>query len=63
MKKTLMSEKFRSMLLVGTITRIVAILLFIADSIIGGRILGEDALAGISLVSPLFSGAIFISMI
>ena len=63
MKKTLMSEKFISMLLGGTITRIVAILLFIADSIIGGRILGEDALAGISLVSPLFSGAIFISMI
>ncbi|MBO6112260.1 MAG: hypothetical protein J6P45_04350 [Lachnospiraceae bacterium] len=62
-KKTLMSEKFRSMLFGGTVTRIAAIILFIADSIIGGRLFGEDALSGINLVSPLFSAALFMSMI
>ncbi|MBR1875760.1 MAG: hypothetical protein IJ805_01480, partial [Lachnospiraceae bacterium] len=62
-KKTLMSEKFRSMLFGGTVTRIAAIILFIADSIIGGRLFGEDALSGINLVSPLFSAALFMSML
>lgn len=63
MKKTLMSRKFRAMLFCGTLIRAAAILMFTADSIIAGRMFGEDALSGISLVSPLFSFAVFMSMI
>ncbi len=62
MKKTIMSEKFASMLLGGTLTRVVIIFTMIADSVIAGNLLGEDALAGISLIAPLQTIVLFLIM-
>ena len=47
------------MLIPGTISMIVVTLLLLSDSVIAGLILGQDAVAAISLVTPAFSLAAF----
>lgn len=58
-KPTLMSKKFYSMLLGGTLTMTVVSLLLMSDSIIAGIFVGEDAVAGVTLVTPMYSLAAF----
>ena len=45
---TLMSKKFISMLLGGTLTMTVVSLLLMSDSIIAGIFVGEEAVAGVT---------------
>lgn len=47
------------MLIPGTISMIVVTLLLLSDSVIAGLILGQDAVAAISLVTPAYSLAAF----
>lgn len=54
-QKTLMSKKFYSMLLGGTLTMMVVSVLLMSDSVIAGALIGADAVAGITLVTPLYS--------
>lgn len=56
---TLMSKKFFSMLSGGTLTMMVASILLMSDSVIAGAVIGSDAVAGITLVTPLYSLAVF----
>lgn len=56
---TMMSKKFYSMLLGGTLTYMVVSILLMSDSIIAGASIGADAVAGVTLVSPLYSFAVF----
>lgn len=56
---TLMSKKYFSMLLGGTLTMMVASVLLMSDSVIAGAVIGSDAVAGITLVTPLYSLAVF----
>lgn len=63
-KKTLMSKKFFTMLLGGTLTMMVVSILLMSDSVIAGTVIGSDAVAGITLVTPIYSltaffGAVF----
>ena len=58
-KPTLMSKKYFSMLLGGTLTMMVASVLLMSDSVIAGAVIGSDAVAGITLVTPLYSLAVF----
>lgn len=58
-QKTLMSKKFYSMLLGGTLTMMVVSVLLMSDSVIAGVLIGADAVAGITLVTPLYSLAAF----
>ena len=58
-KKTLMSEKYMSMLLGGTLTMMVVSALLMSDSVIAGAVIGSHAVAGITLVTPLYSLAAF----
>lgn len=58
-RKTLMSKKFFSMLLGGTLTMMVVSVLLMSDSVIAGITIGTDAVAGITLVMPLYSLAAF----
>ena len=58
-----MSRKFFSMLVSGTLTAIIVSALPMSDSIIAGSILGETAVAGITLVSPLYSLSAFFSSV
>lgn len=61
---TLMSQKFFSMLLGGTLTMMVVSMLLMADSIVAGAVIGADAVAGVTLVTPVYSlSAFFGSMI
>ena len=57
--QTLMSKKFFSMLLGGTLTMMVVSLLLMSDQVIAGFTIGSDAVAGITLVTPLYSLAAF----
>ena len=54
-----MSKKYFTMLLGGTLTMMVASIMLISDSIIAGASIGSDAVAGITLVTPLYSVAVF----
>ncbi|MCR5137854.1 MAG: hypothetical protein K6C12_12345 [Oscillospiraceae bacterium] len=58
-----MSKKYYSMLLSGTLSTIVVTVLLMSDSIIAGSVIGETAVAGITLVSPLYSLAVFFSSV
>ena len=58
-QSTLMSKKYFSMLLGGTLTMMVASILLMSDSVIAGAAIGSDAVAGITLVTPLYSLAVF----
>ena len=63
-KPTLMSKKYYSMLLGGTLTMMVVSLLLMSDSIIAGAVIGPDAVAAITLVTPIYAlGAFFGSVI
>lgn len=57
--QTLMSKKFHSMLLGGTLTWIVVSFLLLLDSIVAGIVIGSDAVAGITLVTPVYSLSAF----
>ena len=54
-----MSKKYFSMLLGGTLTMMVASVLLMSDSFIAGAFIGSDAVEGITLVTPLYSLAVF----
>ena len=56
---TLMSKKYYSMLLGGTLTMMVVSALLMSDSIIAGAAVGSSAVAGITLVTPMYSLAAF----
>ena len=58
-EKTLMSGKFYSMLLGGTLTMLVVSVLLMSDSVIAGIFISSDAVAGVTLVTPVYSLAAF----
>ena len=58
-KPTMMSKKFYSMLLGGTLTMMVVSIMLMSDSIIAGAVIGSNAVAGVTLVTPLYSFAAF----
>lgn len=60
---SLMTGKYFSMLLGGTLTMMVVSALLMSDSIIAGLVLGEDAVAGITLITPLYFIAAFFGSI
>ena len=62
-QQTMMSKKFFSMLLGGTLTMLVVSLLLMSDSIIAGAVIGPDAVAGVTLVTPIYSMAAFFGSI
>lgn len=62
-KPTMMSKKFYSMLLGGTLTMMVVSIMLMSDSIIAGAVIGSHAVAGVTLVAPLYSLAAFFGSI
>lgn len=54
-------EKFKSLLLAGSFTVLAGSVVRLADSVIAGNMLGEEALAGINLVGPFLSLISFLS--
>ena len=59
-QSTLMSKKYYSMLLGGTLTMMMSSLMVMSDSLIAGGVIGADAVAGVTLVTPLHSFAVFV---
>ena len=56
---SLMRKKYFSMLLGGTLTMMVVSIMLMSDSIIAGAVLGADAVAGVTLVTPVYSFSAF----
>ena len=54
-----MRKKYFSMLLGGTLTMMVVSIMLMSDSIIAGAVLGSDAVAGVTLVTPVYSFSAF----
>lgn len=63
MAKTFASKKFHSLLLANTMAMVVDFLVFLSDNIIAGNMLGENALSAITLVAPVFSLVICLSLL
>ncbi len=63
MKKTeypsLIKKKFFSMLFGGTLSIMVVSIMLMSDTLIAGIVLGQNAVSGITLVTPLYSVAAF----
>ncbi len=57
--RTLLSKKYYSMLLGGSLTMMLVSVLLMADTVVAGTFVGADAVAGITLVTPLYSVAAF----
>ena len=53
------TEKFKSFLLAGTFTAFVGYVNRLSDSVIIGHVIGEDALAGLNMVTPILSVVTF----
>ncbi len=62
-RMTLMSKKYYSMLVGGTLNMMMASLLLMSDSFIAGAFIGSDAVAGVTLVTPLYSLAVFLGSV
>ncbi len=58
-----MFRKYYSMLFSGTLTAIITSVLLMSDTIIAGSVIGETAVAGITLVAPLYSLSAFCSSV
>lgn len=63
MHKNLISEKFKSMFFVATLSMLIEYVVLLSDNIIAGNLLGEKALSAITLISPFFSIMFFLSFI
>lgn len=59
-QSTLMSKKYYSMLLGGTLSMMMSSFMVMSDSLIAGAVIGPNAVAGVTLVTPLHSFAVFI---
>lgn len=59
-QKSLMVSKFFSMLLGGTLTMLAVSVMLMSDSIIAGILVGSDAVAGITLVTPIYFVSAFL---
>jgi len=54
-------EKFKALLLAGSFTVLASYVVRLSDSIIAGRLLGENAFAGVNLVGPCLSIVSFLA--
>ena len=61
-QRSFISSKYISMLNSGTILMVLTAVMGIADTLIAGVMLGEDAVTGICLVLPLYSLASFFAV-
>ena len=61
-RRTFISSKYISMLLSGTVLMILTAAMGMVDTLVAGIVLGEDAVAGVCLVLPLYSLASFFSV-
>ena len=61
-KKTFISSKYMSMLCSGTLLMVLTAIMSMVDTLIAGITLGEDAVAGICLVLPVYSLASFFAV-
>ena len=55
------TEKFKSFLLAGTFSAFIGYVGRLSDSVIIGHVIGEDALAGLNMVTPILSALTFVS--
>ena len=59
MKRIFGIEKFKGLLLAGSFATLVEFLMGLSDSIVAGNFIGEEALAGVNLLSPVMAGITF----
>ena len=57
------TEKFKSFLLAGTFTAFIGYVNRLSDSVIVGHVIGEDALAGLNMVTPVLSVVTFCAFV
>lgn len=61
MKQNFCNQKFRSLLLTGSITIVIQYLILMSDTLVIGNILGEQMLSAVNVVKPYQSFTIFLS--
>ena len=63
LKKNFISEKFKSIFLVSTLSMLVEYIVMLSDNVIAGNLVGERAVAAITLVGPAFSISVFFAFL
>lgn len=58
-RQTLLSKKYHSMLIGGSLTMMLVSVIAVADTVVAGIFVGADAVAGITLVMPIYEVAAF----
>lgn len=61
--KTFISSKYQYMLIGGTIAAVLFSLMFMTDTLVAGILLGEKAVVGVNLITPIYSLTTFAAMI
>src|SRR5574344_1466079 len=55
------TRKFYSLLFTSSVAMAIAFIMLLSDTVIAGQFIGENAIAGVNLVLPVFSMAAFVS--
>lgn len=63
MKKSFCKQKYKSLLLTATFSMAIEYLMLLSDTLIVGNILGERAISGVNLVTPVFGTVVFIATV
>ena len=61
--RSLCEKRFTSLVLTASFAMAIEYLMLLSDSIIIGNMLGEKALAGLNIVTPLFSIVVFVGTV
>lgn len=63
MKKTVIATRFRSVFVASMVSMVSAYVLMLTDNVVAGQFAGDDAVAAMTLVFPLFTLMLFVSYV
>ena len=62
-RKTVISTRFMSVFVASMVSMVSAYILILTDNVVAGQIVGEDAVAAMTLVFPIFTMILFVSYV
>lgn len=62
-RKTVISTRFRSVFVASMLSMVSAYILMLTDNVVAGQVVGDDAVAAMTLVFPLFTFMLFVSYV
>lgn len=60
-KKTVISTRFKSVFVASMVSMISAYILMLTDNVVAGQVVGDDAVAAMTLIFPIFTSILFVA--